>query len=105
MRVYGVAGTECGATTNMVNECVELKAGDRLVFFPPVYGLDGQTVDDPFRVDLSGVCPNWRPASIWRRTGRFPRGVVAARITTAPTRAVRGSTPNRDPKGQACISA
>ncbi len=74
MRVHGVAGTERGVTTDMVYEGVELKAGDRLVFFPHVYGLDEQMVDDPFRVDFD------RPVSSHLVFGSGPHRCVGSHL-------------------------
>lgn len=51
-RVHGVAGTERGVTQDMHYAGVDLKAGDRLVFPAHIYGLDGDWVEDPDRVDF-----------------------------------------------------
>ena len=74
MRVHGVAGTERGVTADMVYAGVEFKAGDRLVFFPHVYGLDEQMVDDPFRVDFE------RPVSSHLVFGSGPHRCVGSHL-------------------------
>ena len=74
MRVHGVAGMERGVTTDMVYNGVEFKAGDRLVFFPHIYGLDDQVVDDPFRVDFD------RPISSHLVFGSGPHRCVGSHL-------------------------
>ena len=74
MRVHGVAGMERGVTTDMVYQGVEFKAGDRLVFFPHIYGLDDQVVDDPFRVDFD------RPISSHLVFGSGPHRCVGSHL-------------------------
>ena len=74
MRVHGVAGTERGVTSDMVYNGVEFKAGDRLVFFPHIYGLDPAMVDDPFRVDFD------RPVSSHLVFGAGPHRCVGSHL-------------------------
>ena len=74
MRVHGVAGTERGVTSDMVYNGVEFKAGDRLVFFPHIYGLDPAMVDDPLRVDFD------RPVSSHLVFGAGPHRCVGSHL-------------------------
>ena len=74
MRVHGVAGTERGVTSDMVYNGVEFKAGDRLVFFPHIYGLDPALVDDPMRVDFD------RPVSSHLVFGAGPHRCVGSHL-------------------------
>lgn len=74
MRVHGVAGTERGVTADMSYQGVDFKAGDRLVFFPHIYGLDDQVVDDPFRVDFD------RPVSSHLVFGSGPHRCVGSHL-------------------------
>ena len=65
---------------DMVYEGVEFKAGDRLVFFPHIYGLDDQVVDDPFRVDFD------RPVSSHLVFGSGPHRCVGSHLARLETK-------------------
>ena len=92
MRVHGVAGTERGVTADMVYAGVEFKAGDRLVFFPHVYGLDEQMVDDPFRVDFD------RPVSSHLVFGSGPHRCVGSHLARLEMRVFLEEWVRRVPK-------
>ena len=79
-------------TADMVYAGVEFKAGDRLVFFPHVYGLDEQMVDDPFRVDFD------RPVSSHLVFGSGPHRCVGSHLARLEMRVFLEEWVRRVPK-------
>src|SRR3546814_17391397 len=52
MRAHGVATTERGVVEDTVFAGVQFRAGDRVIFLPPLFGLDDQAVDRPDDIDF-----------------------------------------------------